>query len=97
MLRLVKGTTEPNKYDLTAMKSNKYDSTAAPYFLQANHNDWCRWFAISSLPPICSPSLILWVSLEKSIKLNLDVRNILLGQILSTAGVALTQTPYVLI
>ncbi len=43
------------------------------------------------------PVFILWVGLEKSIKLNLDVRNILLGQILSTAGVALTQTPYVLI
>jgi hypothetical protein len=40
--------------------------------------------------------LILWVGLEKSIKLNSDVRNILLGQILSTAGVALTQTPYFL-
>jgi hypothetical protein len=29
-------------------ESNKYDLTAVPYFGLDNHNDWSRWFAISS-------------------------------------------------
>ncbi len=33
---------------------NKYDLTAVPCFWFAHHNDWSSWFAISSLPPICS-------------------------------------------
>jgi hypothetical protein len=54
---------EKLKYALTDVpyfwleKCNKFDLTAVPYFWLANHNDWSRWFAISSLPPICSPSL----------------------------------------
>jgi hypothetical protein len=32
--------------------SNTYDITAAQYFWLVDHNDWCRWFAISSSPPI---------------------------------------------
>jgi hypothetical protein len=32
-----------------------YDLIATPCFWLANHNDWSRWSAISSLPPICSP------------------------------------------
>ncbi len=32
----------------------KNDLIAAPCFQLANHNDWSRWFAISSLPSICS-------------------------------------------
>ncbi len=35
---------------------NKYDLTAAQYFWLANHNDWSRWFAISTPQPICCPS-----------------------------------------
>jgi len=35
---------------------NKSDVTSTPCFWLANHNYWSRWFAISSLPPICSPS-----------------------------------------
>jgi hypothetical protein len=35
---------------------NKCDLTAAQYFSLAHHNDWSRWFAISSPPPICCPS-----------------------------------------
>jgi hypothetical protein len=34
--------------------------TAAPCFWLANHNDWSMWFAISSLPPICSPSFLFY-------------------------------------
>jgi len=33
---------------------NKYDQTCAVFFLLATHNDRSRWFAISSLLPICS-------------------------------------------
>jgi hypothetical protein len=36
---------------------NKYDLTDAQcLWLLAHHNDWSRWFAISSPPPICYPS-----------------------------------------
>jgi hypothetical protein len=35
---------------------NKYDLTAAQCFWLAHHNDWFRWFVISSPPPICYPS-----------------------------------------
>jgi hypothetical protein len=34
-------------------ESDKYDLTAAQYFWFAHHNELSRWFAISSLPPIC--------------------------------------------
>ncbi len=37
---------------------NKYDLTAAHCFLRlAHHNDWSRWFAIRSPPPICCRSI----------------------------------------
>ncbi len=29
-------------------QSNKYDLTAVPCFSLAHHNDWSRWFVISS-------------------------------------------------
>jgi hypothetical protein len=45
---------------------NKYDLIDTPCFLLINHNDWSKWFAISSLPPICSPILILWLGLRKN-------------------------------
>jgi hypothetical protein len=35
---------------------SKYDLTAAQCFRLAHHNDWSRWFAISSSPPIWCPS-----------------------------------------
>ncbi len=35
---------------------NKYDLINTPWFWLANHNDWSRCFAISSLPPICKQS-----------------------------------------
>jgi hypothetical protein len=34
-------------------QSDEYDLTAAQCFWFAHHNDWSRWFAIGSLPPIC--------------------------------------------
>ncbi len=44
---------------------NKYDPDAAlcslPY-----HNDWSRWFAISSPHPLAVPVSVLWVGLQKS-------------------------------
>jgi hypothetical protein len=44
---------------------NKYDLISAPYFSLANHYDWSRWFAISSLPPIFSPSFTLMGGVAK--------------------------------
>jgi hypothetical protein len=35
---------------------NKYDLTAAQCFSFSHHNNWSRWFAITSLPFICCPS-----------------------------------------
>jgi hypothetical protein len=35
---------------------NKYDLPASQCFWLAHHNDWSKWFVISSLPPICCPS-----------------------------------------
>jgi len=29
-------------------KCNKYDMNVVPCFLLANHNDWSKWFAIST-------------------------------------------------
>ncbi len=55
LLRLVKGSCAPARAEC-----NKYDLTAAPCFWLANHNDWSMWFAISSLPPICSPSFLFY-------------------------------------
>ncbi len=37
-------------------KCNKYDLTATQCFWLAHHNDWSRWFVISSPSPICCPS-----------------------------------------
>jgi hypothetical protein len=39
-----------------------------------HQSDWSRWFAISNPPPI--QVSILWVGLQKSKLLNLDVKNI---------------------
>jgi hypothetical protein len=50
LLRLVKG------WALARKECNKSDTTAAPSFWLANHNDWSRLFAISSFPLIWSPS-----------------------------------------
>jgi hypothetical protein len=47
------------------------------------------WFAISSTPPICYPSFNFIGGVVKSTYLNLDVKNIFVGHILSTAGDAL--------
>jgi hypothetical protein len=46
-------------------ESNKYDLIAAPYFRLANHNDWSRWFAVSSLPRTCSFTVLLVELKEK--------------------------------
>jgi hypothetical protein len=38
-------------------------------------NDWSRWFAISRLPPICSPSFNFTGGVGGGKKLNLNVQN----------------------
>jgi hypothetical protein len=55
----------------------KNDPIAAPCFQLANHNDWSRWFAISSPPAICSSTF-------KNETWTWDI--FLQGHILSTAG-----------
>ncbi len=44
LLNLVKGTTHPSKYDVTG----------GLCFWLVNYNDSSRWFAVWSLPPICT-------------------------------------------
>jgi hypothetical protein len=51
---LIIGTAKRNRY-VPEKSVNKYDSTISCFWL-ANHNDWSRWFAISSLPSFCSLS-----------------------------------------
>jgi hypothetical protein len=45
---------------------NKYDITTLQCFLLPHHNDWSRWFAISSPPPIGCPSFNFQVGLQTS-------------------------------
>ncbi len=56
-----------------------------------NHYDWSRWFAISSLPPISSPSFTTFMGgVAKKEITKLGRENLfLLGHILSTVGDAL--------
>jgi hypothetical protein len=35
---------------------NKYDLTASQCFLLPDHNDWSKWFVISTPQPICCSS-----------------------------------------
>jgi hypothetical protein len=59
---LIKG---PTVY--TSQKEcNKLHLAAAQYFWLVDHNDWSRWFAISSPPCICSLSFIGGVAKRKS-------------------------------
>jgi hypothetical protein len=68
LLGLVKGTTQ---LCTSTTKLNKLDLTAAQYFLLVDHNDWSRWFAISSPPCIWSSSFsfIGGVAKQKTAKL----------------------------
>jgi hypothetical protein len=51
--RLVNGAT---LLFTTEKECNELYLTAAQYFWLVDHNDWSRWFAISSAPCICSSS-----------------------------------------
>jgi hypothetical protein len=44
---------------------NKYDLTADPCFWLENHNDWSKWFAISSSHQFTVLVSVLWVGLQK--------------------------------
>jgi len=44
---------------------NKYDLTRDPCFFLAHHNDWSRWFAISSSHIFAVPVSVLWVGVAK--------------------------------
>jgi hypothetical protein len=58
---------------LQKKKCNKLDLTAAQYFWLVDHNDWSRWFAISSSSRICSSSHSFIGGVVKKKKLNLDI------------------------
>jgi hypothetical protein len=45
LLWLVKGATQ---LCTSRKECNKLDLTAAEYFWMVDHNDWSRWFAVSS-------------------------------------------------
>jgi len=67
---LVKGAT---KVCTSKKECNKLDLTVAQYCWLVDHNDWPKWFAISS-PHICAvPVTVLLVGLPKRKKLNLDI------------------------
>jgi hypothetical protein len=66
---------------------SKCDLTSSQCFWLVYHNDWSKWFAISSSPPICCSVSVLWVGCQK---VNMDLKNTFAGShILSTAGDAL--------
>ncbi len=52
---------------------NKLDLTAAQYFWLVDHNEWSRWFAISSPHVFVVPVRVLLVGLPKKTQLNLDI------------------------
>ncbi len=59
---------------------NKYDLTSCKCFRLAHSNDWSRWFAISSSPPICSSTLSFYGwGYKKNKQLKLDMKNIFAG------------------
>jgi hypothetical protein len=47
---------------------NKLDLTAARYFWLVDHNDWSKWFAISSSHECAVPIAVLLVGLPKKKK-----------------------------
>jgi len=55
---------------------NKDHMTAAKCFWLAHHNDWSRWFVISSSPTYLLSHFQGW---QQSIQLNLDVKNSFAG------------------
>ncbi len=59
-----------------AEPSKRQSKTQNTYCWLSREFDWSRWVSVSSLPPICSPSLGFMRGLEKSKQVNLDVRNI---------------------
>ncbi len=70
LLWLIKGTTQ---LCTSKKECNKLDLTAAHYFGLVDHNDWSRWFAISSPHMYAVPVTVLLVGLPKKKKLNLDI------------------------
>ncbi len=67
---LVKGVTQ---LCTSRKEGNKLDLTAAQYFLLVDHNDWSRWFSISSSHVYEVPVTVLLVGLPKKQELNLYI------------------------
>jgi hypothetical protein len=63
----VAGKGQSNAVHRQKKKCNKYDLTSSPQcvLFWAHHNDWSRWFAITSFPLICGPSLSLMSAVAK--------------------------------
>jgi len=81
----VKGTTQ---LCTSKKECNKLDPTAARYFSLLDHNDWSRWFAISSSHIYAVPVTVLLVGLPK--KTTETFNFIIQSGILSTGGDALS-------
>jgi hypothetical protein len=78
------------QFAVAGKRCSKQDGASAPaeksvirswlligVFWLAHHNDWSRWFAISSPPHICCHSFSLMGGvIKESIQLNLDVKKI---------------------
>jgi hypothetical protein len=62
LLWLVKGATQ---LCTSKKECNILDMTLGQYFWLVNHNDWSRWFAISSSHVYAVPGTVLMVSLPK--------------------------------
>jgi hypothetical protein len=54
-------------------EGNKSDLTAAQYFWLVDHNDWARWFAISSSCVYAIPVTVLIGGVAKKTQLYLDI------------------------
>jgi len=68
---LVKGATH---LCASTKECNKLDLIAAQYFSLVDHNDWSRWFTISSSHVYAVPNTVLLVGLpKKKEKLNSDI------------------------
>jgi hypothetical protein len=79
---LVESTRSPVKIDSLggSLEHSQIILIDCNLFLIGYIVDWSRWFAISSLPPICSPNFSFMGEVGKQlVTQNLDVRNIFEG------------------
>ncbi len=81
---LVKGATQ---FSTSKNERNKLDLTADQYFSLVDHNDWSRWFAISS--PTYMQIQFYWSGCPKNNSETYTYQFIIQSDILSTRGDAM--------